>query len=506
MIENTVTLPRISDYPAHHASKAPMSLAVAGDGERLTYGEFAARIDACARALLGAGITHGDRVATLSTPSADHLVLFMATARIGAIWLGLNPKATYDELAYQVADAEPRLLFTISEFEGRDHLSDCQRLCREHACLEAVFTIGGGEQFDTNIDPEARQTALDNVKPEDPALIVYTSGSTGQPKGALLTHRGMVTTGRIQCHHWWAAPFRILNNIPINHVGGAVQLAGQAIVAGGANVLMSRFRPEEIPAFIAREGVTVIHQVSAMYQMIIDRGEPERHDLSSLQALIWSGSACSGDQVAQLRTWCANLFTSYGQTEVGGEVLFTVPGESDEVLTSTVGYPTEGIEVRLADGGELQVRGPTVMAGYWRRPEATSETFTSDGWLRTGDILTESPDGVFRIAGRLKEMFKSGGYNVYPREIEIVLEGHPGVAIAAVVAVDDSVYAEVGHAYVQPETGATLDMAGLEALCREKLANYKIPKRFILRHTLPTLPVGKVDKAKLRDEANSSRT
>ncbi len=430
----------------------------------------------------------------------------MATARIGAIWLGLNPKATYDELAYQVADAEPRLLFTISEFEGRDHLADCQRLCREHASLEAVFPIGDGQLFESNIDQDTWLTALDAVVPDDPALIVYTSGSTGQPKGALLTHRGIVATGRIQCHHWWAEPFRILNNIPINHVGGAVQLAGQAIVAGGVNVLMARFRPDEIPALIAREGVTVIHQVSAMYQMIMDRGEPENHDLSSLQALIWSGSACSGDQVAQLRAWCTNLFTSYGQTEVGGEVLFTAPGAGDEVLTSTVGYPTYGIEVRLADGGELQVRGATVMAGYWRRPEATFEAFTADGWLRTDDILAKDSDGAFRIAGRLKEMFKSGGYNVYPREIEIVLEGHPGVAIAAVVAVDDSVYAEVGHAYVQPETGTTLDIAGLEALCREKLANYKVPKRFILRHTLPTLPVGKVDKAKLRDEANSSRT
>jgi acyl-CoA synthetase (AMP-forming)/AMP-acid ligase II len=350
------------------------------------------------------------------------------------------------------------------------------------------------------------------VKPEDAALIVYTSGSTGSPKGALLSHRAIVRTCREQCAHWWAEPFRILGNLPINHVGMAVQGSCQALVAGGTLVFMERFQPDRMPDVIARDNVTIIHQVATMYQIMLDRDGFDPDKLRSLQKIIWSGAPAPLDLIARLREITPHLHTSYGSTEVGGEVLFTVEGADDETLATTVGYPPDEYRVRLADeagtpvadgdSGEIQVRSDTVMNGYFDRTGDTEAAFTPDGWLRTGDVGQRRPQGDYRIVGRIKEMFKSGGYNIYPREIELAIEAHPGVAAAAVIAVPDPVFVEVGRAYLLAEKGIVLDPHEIERHCRERLSNYKVPKSFEIRTELPMLPIGKIDKKALQREAS----
>jgi fatty-acyl-CoA synthase len=226
--------------------------------------------------------------------------------------------------------------------------------------------------------------------------------------------------------------------------------------------------------------------------------------------VIWSGAAAPLSLIAQLRSFCPDLFTSFGMTETGAEVLYTAPRTRDEKLSLSVGLPDPRIPLRLgqldgsgrsaAESGEIQIRGATVMSGYFNQPEATKAAFTADGWLRTGDVGERLGDGSYRITGRLREMYKSGGYNVYPREVEQVIERHPGVAMAAVVSVPDPVYGEVGHAWILPheDSVALADAASLEALCRRHLANYKVPKRFHVRKELPLLPIHKLDKVALR--------
>ncbi len=521
-MQRTPELPLISDYPAHFAALQPEREALILGDERLSYAAFAERIERCARALLACGVAKGDRVATLSTPRPVYLVVYLAAARIGAIWCGLNPRAKIDELSFVVGDAAPRLLLSISAFEGRDFRPDLERLMADHPCLERLVMLddgapGLGESFEDflatgdGVADRDLDSARRAVSPDDAALVVYTSGSTGRPKGALLSHAGIVHTARVQCEHWWAEPFRIMNNMPINHIGGAVQISCHAIVAGGTNVMMERFAPSEMPAVIERERVTIMHLVATMYRILLDREEARRHDLSSLQTLVWSGAPAPRDLIGELRRLTPRLFTSYGQTEVGGEVTFTPDGASDEVLAETAGRPEQGYDIRIGDehgqpvpageAGEIQVRAKTVMLGYFHRPEDTAAAFTPDGYLCTSDLAEERPDGNYRIVGRLREMFKSGGYNVYPREIELAIEGHAGVAMAAVVGVPDALYGEVGHAYVLREADAEVSAAALDAHCRDRLANYKVPKLFAVRDSLPMLPIGKIDKPALKAEA-----
>jgi acyl-CoA synthetase (AMP-forming)/AMP-acid ligase II len=521
----TPELPRLADYPAHWARLRPAGEAVVDGGRVRDWVGFERDISQVARALLAAGVQSGDRVAMLAAPCLEHLLLFMAAARVGAIWLGLNPRYRLDELRHVLCDAQPRVVVAMLDIEGRDYRPEFRELQavragpQAAAAWVALASTGEGLQpweafvaAGRDVPEATLDRAVQAVEPDDVALIVYTSGSTGVPKGAMLSHRAIVTTARIQCEHWWAEPFRILNNMPINHVGGAVQIACHAIVAGGANLLMPRFDPVALPAFIRERRVSVTHQVATMYQLLLDRGQPSLEQLAPLQVLIWSGAPAPRSLVQALRRFGARLHTSYGQTESGGEVLYTPPQADDEVLSLSVGLPDSRIPLRLGaeDGsgpasgteGEIQVQGPTLMSGYFGQPEATRAVYTADGWLRTGDIAERRPDGLFRITGRLKEMFKSGGYNVYPREVELVLERHPGVAMAAVVGVPDAVYGEVGHAWVQPSDPA-LSTAALEAHCRAHLANYKVPKRFHLQDELPMLPIGKVDRVALRRRVTS---
>jgi fatty-acyl-CoA synthase len=264
-------------------------------------------------------------------------------------------------------------------------------------------------------------------------------------------------------------------------------------------------------ATIEREKVTVWGQVATMQQLALAHPDFPKFDLSSLQLIFWAGAPAPRDLIVRLHAICPNLSTNYGLTETVAGVTYARVGSSLDVLAETAGVPDPHYELRvvapdgrvLGDGaeGEIQVRGRCQMIGYYNRPEATAAMIDREGWLHTGDIGLRRPDGNYRIAGRLSDMYKSGGFNVYPREIEMLLESHPAIALAAVVGVKDPLYGEVGWAYLLPQPGAGADAAAIAAWCRERLANFKVPKRFIIRDQLPMLAVGKVDKAALKRAA-----
>ncbi|MFQ5939625.1 MAG: class I adenylate-forming enzyme family protein [Alphaproteobacteria bacterium] len=518
-------LERISDYPRHYAQLLPEREALVLGDWRLSYRAFADAVDRCAKALLASGVGKGDRVAMLSTPRPEYFIVFLATARIGGIWLGLNPRYRLDEYRYVVGDAKPKLLFAITAFEDRDYLPDLGALMDEYDHLERVVTLGhsveglsvGCDEFLAAADqiPEDTFAAVrDAVSAKDPALIVYTSGTTGKPKGAMLPHRGLVHCSRIQCEHWRTEPMRILNNLPINHIACVGDISSYSLVAGGTIVFMERFDPEGILALIARERLTAWGQVPTMFQLTVALPNFDDYDLSSLRAVVWGGAAAPRALILKLKKLGVGLYSSYGLTESVGSVTYTDEDASIDVLADTVGRPDPRYEVRIAgpDGkpvargepGEIQVRGDFITLGYVNRPEATAEAIDADGWLHTGDVAVEREDGNYKLAGRLKEVYKSGGYNVYPREIETIIESHPAVAMAAVIGVPDPIYGEVGHAFILNEPGAALSEPEIAAYCGERLANYKVPKEFVVRTELPMLTTGKIDKTALKAEAEAA--
>lgn len=502
---------RIGDYLDHHAAAQPDAEAVVGTDVRLCWRDLANRVDAYACGLLAAGVGPGGRVALLAPPSPDYWLCFLAAARIGAIFVGLNPRHRLAELRHVLTDCTPRLLLTRKALDGRDHAGELAALCGELPVPPRLVVLDDSAAFlaaGDGLPVGALSAATTRVSPDDIALIVYTSGSTGKPKGAMLRHRGLMTCARVQDRHIGLSCPRLINNLPINHIGCSGDLGCYALVAGGTQVFMENFDPAGLLAIIAAERISLWAQVPTMFQLAVQRPEFSRTDLSSLRVVFWSGAAMPADLVRLFAGLGVRLLTSYGMTETTGSVTWSAPDADIDSLSHTVGRPESSYEFRIADGhgqpcppglsGEVQVRGDWLMAGYFNNPDASAAAFTEDGWLHSGDVGLMQADGNVRLVGRMREMFKSGGYNIYPREVELVLEEHPAVAMAAVLGVPDPVWQEVGHAFVRRQPGRAAGEAELTAFCRDRLANYKIPKRITILDDLPMLPIGKIDKQALR--------
>ncbi len=295
-----------------------------------------------------------------------------------------------------------------------------------------------------------------------------------------------------------------------------------AILTGINRKDVSRLRAEHAPnddaaasiELTVRERASWWISVPSVFQMQLALPDFERYDLSAVRLIVWEGAAMPAPIVRRLLEIApGGLATNYSMTESTGAITVVPPTTDVDLLASTVGTPAHGVEVRIVgedgrelppgESGEIQARSPYNMLGYWNRPEETAATLLPDGWLRTGDVGVQLPDGNYRIVGRLKEMFKSGGYNVYPREVENVLESHPAIELAAVVGRPDPLWQEVGVAYVIARSPVTVE--ALEAHCRERLASYKVPKAIEIRDSLPLLPIGKVDKGALRALAAEAR-
>jgi acyl-CoA synthetase (AMP-forming)/AMP-acid ligase II len=518
-------LPRVGDYVQWHTTRQPDSIALTLGNDRITYAQLAKRIDELARALFAAGVRKGDRVATLQTPHPDYLIAFLATASIGGIWLGLNPRYQLNELQTALTDADPAILLTRSLIGARHFDRELTIIREAMPGLQNIVVFDADPSLPDAtpmreflrageaVDQTAFELARQSVTGQDSCLIVYTSGSSGTPKGALLHHEAIGAISRAQNYYWPVDPFSIVNYFPINHVGCVVDCTMPCLVAGGTLHFMENFDARACLELMARERVTVWGSVPSAFQLQLDVEGFERYDLSATQLIVWGGAAMPLPLIERLRTVNPCLGTNYGMTETTGTITTLRPTQDLEVLANSVGAPIDSAEVRLMGAagellgteaaGELQVRSPYNFQGYWRRPAATTAAFTTDRFFRTGDLAIRRPDGRYRLIGRLSDMYKSGGYNIYPREIEQVLETHPAVALAAVVPITDPLWQEVGIAFLQLKAGATSTAGEMEAYCRSRLAGYKLPKRFLFESQLPLLPIGKVDKRTLRERTAS---
>lgn len=521
MMDDVPMLAKISDYVALHARETPDAEALVLGDRRVDYAAFKRAADALARALIAAGVEPGDRVATLQTPTPEFAIAFVAASSIGAIWMGLNPKYRAAELEYVVGDARPAILLTRLRVGERDY---SEEIVRMRAAAPELREVVGYEGEDRSLGvasyedflARGRATSADELARRQEAagggqacLLVYTSGSTGRPKGALLHHEGIVRFSLAQNDLWPIAPYRSLNFLPINHIGCTVDLTAPCLAAGGAIIFMEHFDAARSVRLVERERLTMVGSVPSVFALQAATPEWERTDFSSVQLLVWEGAAISADLLERLAAKCPRLATNYGMSETTSAIAAIAPTDDRDLLLHSVGSAFAGVELRLADEtgadvgidavGEVQSRSGNNFLGYWNRPDATAEAFTADGYFRTGDLARRRPDGRIQIVGRLKEMYKSGGYNVYPREIEDRLEEHPAVAAAAVVGVDDPLWGQIGVAFVQARAPVT--PPDLDAWCRVHLANYKVPKRICLMDEMPLLPIGKIDKSALRRRA-----
>jgi fatty-acyl-CoA synthase len=519
--EETATPPlleRISDYLTWYAQRTPRAEALVLGTQRITYQQLAFEVDSLSCALIAAGVRSGDRIATLATPHPDFFIVLLAASSIGAIWVGLNPRYRLEELTYVLSDSRPTLIFTRTRIGARDYDADIASI---QAVLPTLRWIVLGDDpvpgasaslsafvaAHSNTKTATLVARRDGVRATDPALIIYTSGSTGYPKGAVIGHHALVVCCRTQHRHWATHPLRTLNFFPINHIGCVGDISCFTLLGGGCIVFLEQFDPTACLALIAAERISFWGGVPTTFLLTLQAAAFEGADLATVQRIVWSGAAGSAELIHALAALGKWIGTSYGLTETVGSVTFTAPNATIATLIDTVGRPPPEYGLRIVDeegrpvpagmAGEIQVHGECRMIGYWQRPEATAEAFDTDGWLKTGDLAEMRPDGNVVLLGRRQDVFKSGGYNVFPREIEQVLERFSGVRLAALIGVADPLYGMVGHAFVVPERHATITIEDLACHCRQHLANYKVPKAFTVTSDLPMLPIGKIDKRAL---------
>jgi len=470
-------------------------------GERLTYPELDAAADRWAALLRARGVGRGDLVATLSGNRGEMAAAFFACARIGAALLPLNWRLAAPELAPILADARPRLILGEDRFRVRaeDALrgtGDAPPWIDFDADAPALLARGGPSLDDVEVEPD------------DPWLVLYTSGSTGRPKGAILPHRQIFYNAVATTTAWELGASDVAPvSTPFFHTGGWNVFATPLWFRGGTVVLFDQFDADSYLEGIAEEGITVALTVPTMLLMLME-GRRWGRPLPSLRTFMSGGAQLPAALAERVRAAGYQLREGYGLTECGPNC-FAMPADQAVRRPGVVGWPVpmlemrvareDGAEARAGEPGELLLRGPQLFAGYLRNPEKTAEAFTADGWLRTGDLAAREPDGAFRICGRRKEMFISGGENVFPGEVEAALADCPGVAEVVVVGVRDERWGEVGRAFVVCRSGESLAETEVIAHARQRLAGYKVPKSIVFLPEIPRLGSGKPDRRALQE-------
>ncbi|MBI3225444.1 MAG: acyl--CoA ligase [Mycolicibacterium cosmeticum] len=485
-----------------------------------TSSELRTAVDQFATGLLSLGIGKGDRVAVAAPNSAQWLITWFATARIGAILVTLNVAYRDQEFDYMLNQSSARMLICCAENGGFDFVHFLNGL-RPRLKTVQHYVFLGGEGFPgsmrwndltSSIDVDALRDHESQVRSDDPAVLLYTSGTTGQPKGATLTHRSILGSALAQADHLRLGANNVaIGHMPLNHVGGMTCTVAATMVAGGRVVLLPRFDPTQALDAIRRHGVTTYIGVPTMYTMLMDHPDFSPEAVTSIRTCIIGGSNM---EPALGRRILANfagarMANLYGLSETSGGCIISAIDDDLDTLVDTLGVPIGGFEISITDAnhkplpvgseGQLRVRGQCVAAGYWQKPQETSQAFLPDNWLDTGDMAVLRPDGRIALRGRLKEMYVRSGYNVYPVEVENVLARHPEVAMSAVVGMPDPFYGEVGYAYVVPSPGHIIDTDDLLAKCAKQLAKYKLPAKILVVDSLPLTPSGKIKKVELRD-------
>jgi len=494
----------VGSWPWRRARIAPDRVALLQGEESLTYGELARRVDVLAGYWQSLGVRHGDRVAYLGPNDIATFECLFAAGRLGAVLVPLNIRLAPPEIEYMLRDCGASVLVWLPESKAVVDAVDL-----EAAGVEHVLSL---EQIRT--EPAAGQhpfTQDEAVTLDDGLIMLYTSGTTGRPKGAVLTHGNITWNTMNQLAHLDIASTDVgLCAAPLFHVAGLGMITMPLFFKGGTVRVAGRFDPAEFLATIERDGITCFPGVPTMLQMMCEHPRWTRTDVSSLRYVIFGGSLVL-ERVA--KAWLDRgvaVQQGYGMTETSPGVFLALPDGASEhpvscgvphFFTDSVLQTAVGERLTGAGEGELLVRGHNVFSGYWNRPEETAASFTEDGWFRTGDVVRIDEDGWAYVVDRVKDMIISGGENIYPAEVETVICEVDGVGSAAVVGTPDDRWGEVGHAYVVPLDGRTVDPQSVRDHLEGRLARYKIPRRIEVVDDLPRNAAGKILRKQLRERA-----
>lgn len=508
-------------------------LAIIDGAHRLTYSELGAQIDQAARSMVASGIEAGDVVSIWAPNRWEWIVASLATARAGAILVPVNTRYKGTEAAYVLAAAGVKMLFVADGFLGNsyvDVLADealpalieivdfaaprgnsvtAPSTDRTVTPFATFMERGAGSEHDTEIDRRSDAVGLDDIN-----LIMFTSGTTGLPKGVLVRGSAVIRVS-VPCVEAYGAKEgdRFLLVTPYFHAFGFNCGIIPAIAKGAVNVPVAMLDVTEVLQLIERERITMLPGPPALFQSLLNHPDFDSFDLSSLRGCHTGGATIPVEMVLAMkeRLGFENIVTAFGMTETSGLASHTRMGDSPETIAATCGRAVDDVELRIVDDelndvtigteGELLVRGYQVTPGYLDDPEKTAETITPDGWLRTGDVAVMRADGYIDITDRKKDMFIMGGFNAYPAEIERMMLEHPDIGLVAVVGVPDDRMGEVGAAFVIPAPGATIVEAEIIAWCRERMANYKVPRFVRSVEELPMTASGKIQKPELRGMA-----
>lgn len=488
---------------------------------RQTWSEFNETVDQVARGLMGMGIEAGDRVGMWSPNFAEWVWIQFATAKIGAIQVNINPSYRTSELEYALVQSGAKMIVTCTSYLTSEYRAMVEDVQPNVASLEHVISfdtddwqkmLTAGEAVSAE-DLQARSAAL---SPTDSINIQYTSGTTGYPKGATLSHRAILNNARMvgdACAY--DETDRVAIPVPFYHCFGMV-MGNLACAVFGATMVIpcASFDPDAVLQTVAAERCTSLYGVPTMFIAELAHPELSSFDLTSMRTGIMAGSPCPIDTMRQVldTLHMPQVTIAYGQTETSPVSTQTSVDDSVEHRVTTVGRVLPHVEAKIIDPetgatvprgepGEYCTRGFHVMNGYWNDNEKTQAAIDAEGWMHSGDLATMDADGYVNIVGRIKDMIIRGGENIYPREIEEFLIGHPEVAGAQVIGVPDQKYGEELMAWVQLTAGSNLDEDGIREFCDGKIARFKVPRYFSFVTEFPMTVTGKVRKVEMREKS-----
>jgi fatty-acyl-CoA synthase len=507
-------------------------------GRRWTWRQFAGDVDAAARGLLSLGIKTGEHVALWATNVPQWVLLQFATARIGAVLVNINPAYRPFELQYVLGQSDAVALFLVDQFKTSNYFAMLAEVCPEISSAEAgrvnsprypqlrnIIAIQGQPPAGlllwdemVRLGQQVESSELDRIaatlKPDQPINIQYTSGTTGFPKAAMLSHRNLLLNAyHVGGCQRFTEHDRLCIPVPFYHCFGCV-LGTLACAVYGTTMIVPAEYFQASPTLdaIEKEHATALYGVPTMYIAQLQDPSLAQRRITSLRTGIMSGAPCPIEVMRQVidKLGPNELTIAYGQTEASPVITQTRTEDPLELRVETVGRPLPDVEVKIVDPatgedlpdnqqGELCTRGHVVMLGYYNNPEATAAAIDKAGWLHTGDLAVRLPNGYYKITGRLKDMVIRGGENVYPREIEEFLFTHPAVEQAAVVGLPDPKYGEELCAWIKLKAGCTCSTDDIRAFCKGQLAHYKVPKYVKFVEAFPQTVTGKIQKFKIRD-------
>ena len=521
------------------ASKTPNSdfVVYPDRGLRFSYGDFNRRVDKLAKGLIQIGVKPGDKVGIWANNVPDWVTFMFATAKMGGVLVTINTNYKLSELEFLVKDADLSTLCIIDSYRDSDYVCMINELIPElRTCerghlnsakfplLKNLIFIGPEKHrgmYNTpellllgdNIEDKVLTEISSKVNCHDVVNMQYTSGTTGFPKGVMLSHHNILNNGYFvgQNMHFTNLD-RVMTPVPLFHCFGCVLSLCAVVSHGAAVVLTEDFDPLRVLAGVEKEKCTAIYGVPTMFISELNHPMFSMFDLSSLRTGIMAGSLCPVEIMKEVMTkmHAKDIIIVYGLTESSPGMTTTRVFDSPEVRATTVGtnlpgveikivHPDTGLECEVEEQGEICCRGFNVMKGYYNNPEATAKAIDKDGWLHSGDLAIKTEDGFFRITGRIKDMIIRGGENVYPREIENFIYKIPQVEVVEVVGIPDERYGEVVGAFIKLKDGKVLSQEEVQEFCRGQIARYKIPKYVFFVEDYPKTASGKVQKYKLRE-------